>query len=292
VGQLLSAPLEPVRSAFSLSCSTFLNVTAAYGDGAAESMLAQSFLQHQLEAERIHAEAQLEQLRNPEPDQAGQRISRKQLEMARRRAESLEAQLAAGRPGKELAVLRRALGDLGYLTACPKVALVRGIFDSSALLLAELIADPRFAAESVAAPEFAELIGWFAGAGRPKPSRGQTARLSAALRYIRHLLDDAAARIQRAERNGGMVLTRSVVPAFPNLIGRWCTGDDIGLLCRDYQLSEGDVALHVERTRQLLRQMSKAAAALPAYVALAALAREAMHGLSARTILLEEDSTV
>jgi len=291
VGQLLSAPLEPVRSAFSLSYNTFLNVTAVYGEYAAESMVPRSFLIHQLEGERARAQAQLEELEKREAGQARQRGSRKQIEEARRRAKSLKAQLTAGRHSKEVAVLHGTLSDLGYFASPPKAVLVRGIFDSSALLLAELLGDQRFTPETIAAPELAELIGWFAGTSRRKPSHGPSAKFSVTLRHFRQLLEEITARIHRAERKGGMLLTQAVVPAFPNLICRWCAGDDVGLLCREYQLAEGDVALHIKRTRQLLRQITRAAAAVPAYSVMGALADEAIQSLAARASLVEEDLT-
>ena len=288
VGRLLSAPLEPVRSAFSFSYNTFLNVTVVHGDAAPESIVSQSFLVHQLEEEQARVEADLEKRGAGQP---GQRGSRKQVEDIRRQAKSLQAQLAAGRHRQELVVIRGTLRDLGYFTPSSKAALVRGIFDSSALLLAELLSDPRFILAGIAAPEFAELIGWFAGAGRRRPARGSSAKSSAMLRRFRQMLEDITTRIQGAERKGGMLLTQAVVPAFPNLICRWCAGDDVGLLCREYQLAEGDVALHVERTRQLLRQIVKASAALPAYAAVSALADEAIQRLAATASLVEDDST-
>jgi superfamily II RNA helicase len=281
VAWLLQAPLEPVQSAFAFSYNTFLNITAAYGDAAAEAMVSRSFLVHQLGAEQARAETRLGDLR--------QHGSRKQVDEARRRAESLRASLGSGRHQHELAVRRGALAELGYLTSPAKAALLRGIFDDGALLLAELLTDRRSELASMGAPAFAEVIGWFAGAGQRRPSRVLSVRLPASMRHVRQLLEDVVARVQRAERQGGMLLTTSIVPAFPNLICRWCEGDTADVLCQDYQLAEGDVALFVERTRQLLRQLARAASAVPDYLAMDALAAEAQQVLAIRTALLDED---
>ena len=186
-------------------------------------------------------------------------------------------------------MIRGTLAELGYPGLPEKAALVRSIFDDGALLLAELLDDPRLGAATMAAADFAEVVGWFAGAARGKPARGTTAKPHATLRRCRQLLEDVTTRVQRAERHGGMLLTHAVVPAYPELINRWCSGDDMAALCRDYRLLEGDVATHVERTRQMLRQIARATAPLAAYADINAVAIRADQSLAARGSVGDEE---
>jgi superfamily II RNA helicase len=178
--------------------------------------------------------------------------------------------------------MRRALAELGYLSSAPKTALVRGIFENSGLLLAEMLDDPRFSPETLTPPEFAELMSWFVADGR-KPSRGAPGRLSPRLRQARQLLEDATARVQRAERNSGMLLTHPVVPVYTNLVCRCCAGEDVARLSREYLISEGDIAVQCDRARQLLRQVARVTQDLAGYAGLASLAGEALQCLAPGT---------
>ncbi|HLY67615.1 MAG TPA: DEAD/DEAH box helicase [Chloroflexota bacterium] len=276
VGRLLVAPLEPVRSAFSMTYNTLLNVSSAYGEAAAESLIGHSFLVHQLETELARGEARLAEIETAAAVPA--RSQGKQLQQARRQVETQRAALTAGRHRKELEVMRAALSELGYGSSLAKAALLRGIFNPNALLIAELLDELHLNSETMSAPEFAELISWFIGDRRTR--RGIAAKLPTRLRQFRQLLEEVTGRIQRAERNGGLLLTQSVVPAFPNLICRWCAGDDVRALCREYQLSEGDIAGHLEDTRQLLRQVRNATREGSSYVTLTALADGALRSLA------------
>lgn len=271
VARLISAPLEPVRSAFAFSYNTLLNVGVAYGAEAAESILSHSFLVHQLERSLATAEAQCAELEN-----GG---SRKQRQDASQRAASLRASIAAGRHLKELEVMRTALAELGFVSSAPKTGLLRGIFENSGLLLAEMLDDARFSPETLTPPDFAELMSWFVADGR-KPSRGAPGRLSPRLRQARQLLEDATARVQRAERKSGMLLTHPVVPVYTNLVCRCCAGEDVARLSREYQISEGDIAVQCDRTRQLLRQVARVTQDLAGYAGLASLAGGALQCLA------------
>lgn len=275
VARLLAAPLEAVQSAFSLSYPTLLNATAVYGDAAAEALVTHSFMLYQLGAEVAGAEAQLTQLEG-QAAQPGSMGSRKLLTDGRRRVAALRAALAAGAQRRELEVMRSALDELGFSGGSAKTRLARGIFDPGALLIAELLADARLDPASLDPVEFAEMAGWFAARDRRHAPRGGSIKLGTRARQLRQLLEDVTARIHRAERHGGVLVTQAVVPAFPNLISRWCGGEEMRLLGRDYQLGEGDVAAYVERTQQLLRQIARATSAVPEFEALSALAVAAL----------------
>lgn len=284
VSRLLSAPLDPVRSSFSFSYNTLLNVSTVYGDDAAASILSGSFLVNQLAQELRHAEAELVRMEGE-----GRPRSRTHNERARRRVLELRGSLELGRHRKELDLMRSALIQLGYSGSAPKSELARRIFHPHSLPLVELLSDPRFSAQTLAGPQFAELIGWFAAdPGRSAP-RGASAKLNPELRALRQLLEDVTARVQRAERQGGMLLTKAVVPAASNLIYRWCAGDGLATLRGDYRLSEGDIGGQVDRTRRLVRQVLRATSDLPAYTDVAGLATRALDSLRDRVEVVDEE---
>jgi len=49
------------------------------------------------------------------------------------------------------------------------------------------------------------------------------------------------------------------------MIRQWCDGVPFGSLCDEYEADEGDVASHIAKTANLLRQIEKAAASLSPY---------------------------
>lgn len=263
VARLATAPLEPVQSAFSVDYPTFLNLMAAYGDDAPGMVVGRSFALHQVESE-------LSRL-----DSMPVASSRKQQQETNRRVAALQAALTTGRHQKELAVMRTVLVELGYGSDAPKATLLRGLFDDRAILLAETLTDARFAALDPRPEDLAELTGWFAAAGRRRPARTPAAKANPRLRQ---LLEDVTARVQRAERGGGLLLTQSVVPAYPDLVKRAMAGEDAAVLCRSYQIHEGDLTQHFERLNQLLTQLARASASLPAIHSLAAAALRQLAG--------------
>ncbi|HLG70219.1 MAG TPA: DEAD/DEAH box helicase [Chloroflexota bacterium] len=285
VARLATSSLEPLKSAFSFSYNTLANVSAAHGDEAVEAILSGSFLVYELDRELERAEADLARIESGE----GARRSRKQYEEARRRVQSLSAARELGRHRKELEVMRKVLNQLGYGGSAAKQSLLRGIFDPHALLLAELLDDPLFSPSRLGGEEFAEVVSWFAADTSRRPAGGTAGTLNPALRSLRQLLEQVTARVQRAERDGGMLLTKGVLPVAPNLVYRLCRGDRLHELAREYQLSEGDVAACLEQTRRLVSQVLRASSALPAYAELAASAARALQSLDGRMQPVEEE---
>jgi superfamily II RNA helicase len=49
------------------------------------------------------------------------------------------------------------------------------------------------------------------------------------------------------------------------LIRQWCNGAPFGALCDEYEADEGDVASHIAKTGNLLRQLEKATVSLTHY---------------------------
>ena len=71
-------------------------------------------------------------------------------------------------------------------------------------------------------------------------------------------------------------------PLYPNLVRQWCDGVPFGSLCDDYEADEGDVASHIAKTGNMLRQLEKATANLPRYEAIYRKTRAARDVLEGR----------
>ncbi len=366
VAQLLTAPAEPVDSAFSVTYNSYLNLIDSYGPNSAEEIVRRSFLMHQLngQGERLqkrldavrselgsirskfpasspncffgyrgnplrqydmalldrsritHEEKELQQrnkkLRGRQWDPVlqrrihaaqerlqtlshealrldseikqspcvtcsrleehrhdAQRLAQlgKEQEMLENRLAQLQRQLQA-RQGRELAVIEATLDALGYIgddRDQDKARLLGGIFDGAALQLAELI--DRHELDRLAPDELAEVIGWFASADRQRPGQDRRLRreLGGRLRSLRTTVQELGEEIQALEEEFGEVETEVIRPLYPNLIYQWCQGTPFGALCEYYDADEGDVASHISKTANLLRQLEKATVNLPHY---------------------------
>jgi superfamily II RNA helicase len=371
VGQLITAPAEPVDSAFAVTYNSYLNLIDAYGPNSAEEIVRRSFLMHQLsgQGERLRRRldvvrseiaavrakfpastpscyfgyrgAPLRQYEAMLLDRA--RIAHEQKELAKRnrklgrrqwdpavghrlrsardrsrylegealrldaelnkspcapctrleehrkdahrlaqlereldhiqhRLGQLERQLQA-RQGRELAVIEDTLEAMGYIgpeRSEDKARLLGGIFDESALQLAELI--DRGELDRLDADEFAEVVSWYASADRARGVHDRRMRfrhdLAGRLRSLRGTVLALGEEIQSLEEAFGDVETELVRPLYPNLIRQWCDGVPFGSLCDEYDADEGDVANHIAKTGNLLRQLEKASANLPRYTAI------------------------
>jgi superfamily II RNA helicase len=142
-----------------------------------------------------------------------------------------------------------------------------GIFDEQALQLAELI--DRHELDRLQPEELAEVISWFASADRQRPGQRPVRRdLGGRLRSLRAAVQELGEEIQVLEEEFGEVETEVVRPVYPNLVRQWCDGVPFGALCDEYEADEGDVASHVAKTANLLRQIEKASAELQRYQAI------------------------
>ncbi|MBV8086279.1 MAG: DEAD/DEAH box helicase [Chloroflexi bacterium] len=365
VGDLLTAPTEPVDSAFAVTYNSYLNLIESYGPDAAEEIVRRSFLMHQLAGNGERLERRLNQVRsdigsiqakfpaastgcylgyqgNPlrqydatltdrrridhelkEIETRAKKLARRiadpmiqrRVRSARERARYLEMEAArldlglgqspcAGcvrlaehqkdhdrlselererdhlerrigqldkqlqaRQGRELAVIEATLRALGYTGEdrdLDKARLLGGIFDEQALQLAELI--DRHELDRLQPEEMAEVISWFASADRQRPGQRPTRReLGGRLRSMRTAVQELGEEIQGLEEEFGEVETEVVRPAYPNLVRQWCDGVPFGGLCEEYEADEGDVASHVGKTANLLRQIEKASVDLERY---------------------------
>jgi superfamily II RNA helicase len=382
VGQLITAPAEPVDSAFAITYNSYLNLIDSYGPNSAEEIVQRSFLMHQLSGQGQRLEKRLAAVRseagavqakfpretpscflgyrgNPlrqyeamlldrarigheekELAKRGKKLRRRQwdpalahrIRSARERSRYLEAEAARldlelrkspcasctrleehrkdahhlaqlereqehidhrleqlqrqlqARQGRELEVIEQTLEALGYIGPerdQDKARLLGGLFDESALQLTELI--DRHELDRLAPEELAEVLSWFASADRQRPGLGRPRRrdLGGRLRSLRATVEEVGEELQALEEKFGEIETEIVRPLYPNLIRQWCEGVPFGVLCEEYEADEGDVAGHISKTANLLKQVEKATASLKPY--------EHVHrkAMSARTLLEE-----
>jgi superfamily II RNA helicase len=368
VGQLITAPAEPVDSAFSVTYNSYLNLIDSYGPNSAEDIVRHSFLMHQLSGQGERLRRRLDVVRSDiaalkdkfppnspncyfgyrgsplrqyegtvldrariaheekDVSKRSQKLNRRQwdpaagnrirsarersyylateaarldlelkkspcvactrLEEHRKDAQrlaqlererdhvehrlaQLDRQLQA-RQGRELVVIEQTLEALGYIGPErdeDKARLLGGIFDESALQLAELI--DRRELDRLQPEEFAEVISWYASADRQRPVHDRRVRarreVTGRLRSVRSTVLELGEEIQALEDEFGETETQLVRPLHPNMIRQWCDGVPFGSLCDEYEADEGDVASHIAKTANLLRQIEKAAASLSPY---------------------------
>jgi ATP-dependent RNA helicase HelY len=185
------------------------------------------------------------------------------------RLAQLDRQLQA-RQGRELEVIEATLEALGYIGDGrdeDKAHLLGGIFDEAALQLAELI--DRGELDRLQPDELAEVVSWYASADRQRATHDRRTRqrhdLTGRLRSLRSAVLELGEEIQALEEEWGEPENELVRPLYPNLIRQWCDGVPFGSLCDEYEADEGDVASHIGKTANLLRQLEKATAPLPSY---------------------------
>ena len=368
VGQLITAPAEPVDSAFAVTYNSYLNLIDSYGPNSAEEIVRRSFLMHQLTGQGERLRRRLDVARSDiaplkakfpantpgcyfgyrgaplrqyeaialdrariaheekELSKRSQKLTRRQwdpasgnrVRSARERGHYLAAEAARldldlkkspclactrleehrtdahhlaqlererdhvehrlaqldrqlqARQGHELEVIEQTLDALGYIGPErdeDKARLLGGIFDESALQLAELIA--RHEVDRLQPDEFAEVISWYASADRQRPAHDRRVRLrrevTGRLRSVRAAVLELGEEIQALEDELGETETQLVRPLHPNMIRQWCDGAPFGSLCDEYEADEGDVASHIAKTANLLRQIEKTTANLPRY---------------------------
>lgn len=368
VGQLITAPAEPVDSAFAVTYNSYLNLIDSYGPNSAEEIVQRSFLMHQLSGKGERSRHRLDVVRSEiaairgkfpantpncyfgyrgsplrqyeamlldrsrisheekELDKRNKKLSRQQwdpvlqrrvhsardrarylaseaarmdlelrkspcapctrleehrkdaqrLAQLEREQDHLQHQLAQAerqlqaRQGRELLVIESTLEALGYIGPGrdeDKARLLGGIFDEAALQLAELI--DRHELDRLEPDEMAEVLSWYASADRQRPMHDRRARprreISGRLRSVRSTVLELGEEIQALEEDSGEVETELVRPLYPNLVREWCRGTPFASLCDEYETDEGDLASHIAKTGNLLRQVEKATISLPAY---------------------------
>ena len=267
--EIVEGELLPLESAFAPHYSTAVNLWHRPQD---RDLLAELYgrslrrFQHDarleeltLEYERLEDELEARSRRSPRDREAwriGRELGRVERELAlTRRQATYEARTLVDGLGE---VLER-FGYLSVNRPGRKATLLRHIFDTNALTLAELLADRVF--EGLRPAELAEVVSWFAydreGALRPLPLPRPLQRLHAEVLGLNGA-------IIAAEHRVGLSISRPINEEFRGLALAWAEGRGLGEIAERARLAEGDLVGVLQKTLDLLGQLRAAAGAITA----------------------------
>lgn len=260
--EVAQGELLPLRSAFRPSYSTTMNLWHGPADEERlADLYARSLRRFQHDQRLRHLAAVRERLRkryealaddptNPEAWDAGRDLAR--AEHAVNRAHTL-----AGREERAMVGgLARVLDRFGYLREgrpTAKAAYLRGLFDSNALTLAELL-EGRWL-EPLEPAEIAEVASWFAW-DRDNPVR--TLSIPARLRRLMAEVWALHAQVMEAERRAEVEVSRPLNDQFHGVALAWAQGVSLGEIANRAHIAEGDLVGHFQKTIDLLGQLRAA----------------------------------
>lgn len=172
-----------------------------------------------------------------------------ELKLARRRASDEARALVDG--------LGIVLDHYGYLEndrPGPKAVLLRHIFDTNALTLAELLASGLF--ESLRPAEIAEVVSWFAY-DREAPLRGLP--LPRRLYRLHQDVLRLNGEIITDEQRLGLSVSQPLHEDFRGVALAWAEGASLGEIAQRARLAEGDLVGVLQKTLDILGQLRTAA---------------------------------
>lgn len=260
---IATGELLPLESAFSPSYSTAINLWRQPGDQERlADLYARSFrrFQHrarldQLAAERDQQRERFEQLAtHAASDPATWELARdlaqieKQLSQARSTATAESRAMVSG--------IGQVLERFGYLTnerPTYKATLLRSIFDTNALTLAEIVT--RRMLDYLDPAEIAEVCSWFTF-DREAPMRPLP--LTNRLRRLHEEVLGLETRILDEERRARVEISRPINPDLKGVALAWAEGEDLGEIARRSRIAEGDLVGLLQKTLDILGQLSSA----------------------------------
>jgi ATP-dependent RNA helicase HelY len=266
--EIVEGELLPLESAFAPHYSTAVNLWHGPEDRARLADLYARSLR------RFQQDSQLEALTR-EQEELEDAFNRRAAGRARDR-DAWRIGREVGRVERELALARRAaaaeartlvdgLGEMlsrhGYLAGdrpAPRAVLLRQIFDTNALTLAELLADGTLS--DLRPPELAEVISWFAF---DRESLLRSLPLDRRLGRLHGEVLSLNARIVVEERQLGLTVSRPLNEDFRGIALAWAEGGALGSIAERARLAEGDLVGVLQKTLDLLGQLRGAVAQAP-----------------------------
>ena len=149
--------------------------------------------------------------------------------------------------------LGRVLERFGYLSAerpTYKASLLRSIFDTNALTLAELVS--RRMLEHLDPAEIAEVCSWFAF-DREAPLRSLP--LTNRLRRLHEEVLGLQTRILDEERRARVDVSRPINADLKGVALAWAEGEDLGDIAQRSRIAEGDLVGLLQKTLDILGQL-------------------------------------
>jgi ATP-dependent RNA helicase HelY len=260
---IVTGDLLPLDSAFKPNYSTAMNLWRQPGDQERlADLYARSFRRFQhdarldsLEAERDEQREHFERLAS---EAAGDPVTwelarelaqtERVLDQAHRMAR-MEARAMVGGLGK---VLER-FGYLGAERPTYKASLLRSIFDTNALTLAELVT--RRMLEHLEPAELAEVCSWFSF-DREAPLRSLP--LTNRLRRLHEEVLGLQTKILDEERRARVEVSRMINADLKGVALAWAEGDDLGEIAARSRIAEGDLVGLLQKSLDILGQLRAA----------------------------------
>jgi superfamily II RNA helicase len=263
--EIVTGDLLPLESAFKPSYSTAMNLWRQPGDQERlADLYARSFRRFQQDArlydlasERDEQRAHFERLAS---EAAGDPLT---WELARELAQTEKVLDQAHRAARvEARAMVSGLGQVlerfSYLAAerpTYKASLLRSIFDSNALTLAELVT--RRMLEHLDPAEIAEVCSWFSF-DREAPLRSLP--LTNRLRRLHEDVLGLQTRILDEERRARVDVSRMINADLKGVALAWAEGDDLGEIAARSRIAEGDLVGLLQKTLDILGQLRSALA--------------------------------
>jgi superfamily II RNA helicase len=236
---LLTGPLQPVISAFTLRYNTVLNLWTAGDQRRLRAAVAASLREFQRHGS----------VRRP-PAARRQRGAR----AAEREPGAWLSRHAQRELDATIALLRR----MGYIAPDDVLTvrgrLLRALFHPAGMPLVELCVTG--ALESLGPAELAEVVSWFTF-DDDRSLRNQHVP-SHRLREVRRAVYQALKTVQNAEYQEGLALSPGVSDDFYGVALNWWRGISLGGLLRQVDLAEGDLLVSLNQTIDLLQQVQGA----------------------------------
>jgi superfamily II RNA helicase len=255
--------LFPLESAFKPNYSTTMNLWQQPGDQERlADLYARSF-------RRFQFDARLDDLR-AERDEQRAHFERLAIEAANDprtwefARELAETERAVGMAQKGARAEARAmvggigqvLERFGYLSAerpTYKASLLRSIFDTNALTLAELVS--RRMLEGLEPAEIAEVCAWFSF-DREAPLRALP--LTNRLRRLHEEVLGLQTRVLDEERKAHVEISRMINMDMKGVALAWAEGDDLGEIAQRSRIAEGDLVGLLQKSLDILGQLRAA----------------------------------
>ena len=261
--EIVTGDLLPLSSAFSPSYSTAMNLWQQPGDQERlADLYARSFLRFQQDARLGDLTSERDAQRNHFERQATHAAGDPMTwELARELAQTERALDMAHRAARtEARAMVSGLGQVlerfGYLSAerpTYKASLLRSIFDTNALTLAEMVT--RRMLDGLEPAEIAEVCAWFSF-DREAPLRPLP--LTNRLRRLHEEVLGLQTRVLDEERHAKVEVSRMVNADMKGIALAWAYGDDLGEIAERSRIVEGDLVGLLQKSLDILGQLRAA----------------------------------
>ena len=260
---IVTGDLLPLESAFKPSYSTAMNLWRRPGD---QERLADLYARS---LRRFQQNARLDALASERDEQRTyfERLATRAAgdpmtwELARELAQTekvLDQARRAARVEARAVVsgLGQVLERFGYLSAerpTYKASLLRSIFDTNALTLAEIVAGRML--EHLEPAEIAEVCAWFSF-DREAPLRSLP--LTNRLRRLHEEVLGLQTKILDEERRARVEVSRPINDDLKGVALAWAEGDELGEIAERSRIAEGDLVGLLQKTLDILGQLRAA----------------------------------